>query len=178
MGWTGVCGYTSAERRASIIAHELTYENERVAQKVTANKGKWCKVERLDKSTGKVEKNLVIILMKKGGDMVYDKVMDVSVHPYYYDCPLSWVKEFEPYDGEEGNSAQWKANALKYWEKKANGTFQVIPNKVYYLTNGEPFRIIGAISRVKYRAIQLSTGCTYAVRKRQIDFDKVYVEPT
>lgn len=76
----------------------------------------WAALQLAD---GKV--TIILALMRKGGpDCGYGyKLMDETVHPYYYDCPLSLLKMATdpPYNE---NAAEWRAKVREYHAQRAH----------------------------------------------------------
>jgi hypothetical protein len=102
MGW--YYGYNSS--RADII-REITSDGAKTLRKFTSGNILWTVQET---KTG--ERFIGCYLLQRSSDGWGYKPMEESMHPYYYSCPLAFLKEVPV------ASADWRQGVCIYHEKR------------------------------------------------------------
>lgn len=105
MGWYGIYGAKPKDLKKNILS-ELG--DSLVDHKTTCYGRRLWVVAK--SHTG--QKLIGLYLMQKGGHVWMYKPMDETMHPYYYDCPLSLLKKVDEPINE--NSEKWREKVRYY----------------------------------------------------------------
>jgi hypothetical protein len=158
MGWT--FGYSSLQEIAQEkIAAYSNRDGFKLLGHAATNYGRhlWLAIE-----TPKQAQVIVLYRMeRRGGDWGY-KDMDESMHPFYYDCPLSLL-DLVPGDNSDGSLA-WRMGVKEY-HRRASQTFQPGERVTVY---GKPYEVMAQVKR-SYQIKSLNTGKVYRCSARKME---------
>ena len=126
MGWTGI--HKSLPDTKNMILGEMNFTGNTIKSEVlkSASSGNqfWILRNIAILNTGKQFTTATCILMShKQGETTYKK-MDIDCHPYYYNCPHSWLNQIEP----QGQMCfDWINHAKKFHEIK---NIEIVPGMI------------------------------------------------
>jgi len=124
MGWYGLYGENKRE-----IAAELTspYKGEHYSHKYIAKcwRGNclWTVCERTTIKDGHKDRFIVLYIVQKWNDTWMYKDLDEQCHPYYYSCPLKYLKmsENSKANKDSEDSAIWREAVKRYHKRRKAG---------------------------------------------------------
>lgn len=111
MGWY----FTPSATRAQVIA-ELNREGNTVRHCLRGNV-LWS--VRLSESTGRLYIGCDLLQREPGGNGWGHKPMDESVGPYYFDCPLAYLRAADP--PINSTAVRWRRAVDAYHAARKNG---------------------------------------------------------
>ncbi len=168
MGW--LFGYHT---RRELIDHLVSGNGIKTLKHCCKGNNLWAVHEYVRTGDTEPTRYVALYLLRGGkhGDMWGYKDMDESMHPYYYNCPLSYLDGLsEP----TGSAAEWRENVRKYHTRRSR--------KLYV---GDMFRLYGLEYKVRMdngtygytveRSSGYSQGDTFRLRRARM-FDVVILE--
>lgn len=167
MGTIGHYNTTVAEVKERIIK-SLDFRTPHIQSFCIASTANWALQGICHLDTGISEIIPVWLNVYRSGDMVCEKVMDATVHPYRYDCPKAFIaltKQHTP--NLSGLSQQWFEEWLeRSASEKQKIILKVEFGKTYTLTNGKTVLIQGEYNRNNW--IGYVDGFRCKIKKRLI----------
>lgn len=176
MGWTGV--YMDMKSTKTMILKDMNFSGATCTSKVIGHAngrgGLWIlrEISHINKDPHPnhvyVTATFVKIERKKGE--TFYKEIDIDCHPYYYDCPSSWL-----------NRIQTQYDMGKEWLEKAKKIADAMKIEIKH---GQTFRHNSVDWTVEYKyssqkwACRTSQGKLYVVRNADIREALSKVEPT
>ena len=144
MGYDGRYSWTSAKDvKESLVKEWKESDNYLLIDRVTHG-GRHLWVGLVGKDGVGV---VVLHLIEKHGGCWMQKVMDETMHPYYYDCPLSVLDAVGPASNE--SAEKWREGVLSYHEK-LNQTFEEGEKiKIY----GKDYTVVSQIKKGTYGVV-------------------------
>lgn len=127
MGWTGV--YMDMASTKKMILKDMDFTRSSFTSKVLAhargNGGMWILREIRENGKDPFVTATFVKMEHKKGETTY-KEIDIDCHPYYYDCPSSWLNRIQP---QYPSGHEWLAKAKNHAhmmsiEIKAGQTFR------------------------------------------------------
>ena len=122
-----------------------------------------CTVNAYEQANGTVIKYACVYLLKGRSNTRYGwgyKDMDESMHPYYYDFPVSWLDLLSPTDSE--NARKWREEVRKRAEQMAR--FKIGTTWAYA---GHEYTIIERRSPTSFR-VKNEYGDTWRMKMSQL----------
>jgi len=121
MGWL----YTDGQTRKELIQHltapwKTPQGSTACLAHCTRGNTLWMVIENYRRETGTIHRYIICVLMQNYGGWGY-KDMDESAHPYYYTCPLKYLRmvpQVQSHKWRRGVLMYHKELQLKRWAKK------------------------------------------------------------
>lgn len=171
MGWTGV--YMDMASTKVMILKDMDFCGATCISKVLAhargNGGMWILREIRENGKDPFVTATFVKMEHKKGETFYEKI-DIDYHPYYYDCPQSWLTRIQA-QGEMG--MDWLAKAKDY----ANRMKMEIKVGMHFKYNWRDWTTEYKYSSQKW-ACRTSQGKLYLVRNAYIKENMSLVAPT
>lgn len=171
MGWTGV--YMDMASTKKMILKDMDFTRSSFTSKVLAhargNGGMWILREIRENGKDPFVTATFVKMEHSKGETTY-KEIDIDCHPYYYDCPQSWLTRIQP-QGEMG--MDWLAKARDY----ANRMKMEIKAGMHFKYNWRDWTTEYKYSSHKW-ACRTSQGKLYLVRNAYIKENMSLVAPT
>ena len=175
----------SGESKANMVeyltkSHSFKKENgnevkvEHIRKTVHGNR-LWSVVERTESNQcfeiSKIRYIMLHLLAKDRGNWGY-KSFDEHSHPYYYDCPVNFLK-LAPYDKTEdssGNSGKWREAVINLVSKEKKNKIElkvgmkiVIPTATF-----KNYQIVNMDDKKKIHVKCLDNGIGYNLRPKHL----------
>ena len=174
MGWTGV--YMDMASTKKMILKDMDFTGSKGIYKVVGHAngkgGMWVLQEIVFFGELPVTPFITATFVKmdhRKGETTY-KEINIDCHPYYYDCPKSWLTRIQP-QGEMG--MDWLAKAQDY----ANRMKMEIKAGMHFKYNWRDWTTEYKYSSQKW-ACRTSQGELYLVRNAYIKENMSLVAPT
>lgn len=147
MGWTGMFDWSSSEKNKDILNREFFGGAERKyeALKWSGNGGHtWCLYK--NKETNKVYAMVVLCSRDKSRHEFAYKEIELSMGPYEYDMPASWIPLIKDTYKDEQYAQDWFKRREEFISKKKQNNFKIgdvlkCHNSHGYIEWGDGFRI-------------------------------------
>ncbi len=145
MGWTSSDSWKSvSDVRKSIMGDYASGQMSATLLKMQRGLNRsrnqlWALEER-----GGVVTITVFLVSKEGGSFAM-KSMGIEAHPYYYDCPESFLSKIDPPTNDMGE--EWLAGARVFQEARKR-TFDVGDKVMVY---GKPYTVVGTADKKTQR---------------------------
>lgn len=142
------------------LIRELNQDSGTYCKVKSALKGNhlWQIEERVE--TG--EKIIVLYLLSKQGRYYGYKDMTESMGPYYYTCPISFLREVPV------ANAEWREKVVEFHRQKTERRRQKIEIGAIYTVNGYPNLTCQIIMKRGRSYLCEITGKTYRIGKNQL----------
>ncbi len=154
MGWSSCNSWKTKKDVVDELKRDLSRNYHIIDDKSTTS-GYWAVIERI---TDK-DRYIIFSLIRKEGGYYSTKEMSESMHPMYYDCPLSFLDLVPP------AYLHWR-NKVKSFHEKKHSKKVLVPDSVVTLYN-KKFKVVRPEKR-GYIVTCVDTGARYKLRSSQI----------
>jgi len=125
MGYTGIMrnSQTAKEQIKSEIERDLVSEDSLFKQEILKSSFKvneaYIACRRTNKITSEIQDFIVVVIYSVRNNELTYKMMDESVHPYYYNCPISLIELTHKNRLQNVSALEWRIEVIrKAGEKK------------------------------------------------------------
>ena len=158
MGTTGI-QQTMAEAKATIL-REFSFKNDKCESIVLKNRsgkgGLWIFRKIISNENGEYF-TVDFIKMEHEKSWTYYKEMNFEIHPYFYDCPITWLDQLTPHS-ESG----------KEWIEKVRKVQSIVLKRdLKVLFDNVEFTLLYELTPT-FWAVQRKDGKVFKMRKENI----------